>query len=120
MFVLLVCAPKLVNFAMGSSSGGPQRVNVVGEGNHADGGVTVRGGDDVGIRGGINPFKKGVEKQSPLEGGEGAALSKAAGEGDGASLDVPCDDGAKTAGVEVHESWCRLINPPYTSPKNTQ
>jgi hypothetical protein len=77
-------------------------VTIVGEGHQTNWDVTVGGGNDIGVRGGIDPFKEGVEEQSPFDGGKWTALAKAARDEDGTSFTMTCNDGAKAAYVQFH------------------
>jgi hypothetical protein len=71
-----------------------------GEGNHTNGGV--RRGDDVKVMGGIDPFKEGVEEQSPFEVSEGLPWPRP--QEREMERPLPCPVMTETkAGVKVHE-----------------
>ena len=77
--------------------------NVVGKGHYADWGVPLRGVDEVGIRGSVDPLEERVQEQCPFKGGQGASLTKATGKGNGTSFPMACDDRAESAYIKVHE-----------------
>ena len=50
--------------------------NVIGKGHYADWGVPLRGVDEVGIRGSVDPLEERVQEQCPFKGGPGGFLGQ--------------------------------------------